>query len=126
MPILESRFQIYALLKQAFGSLNRDLPRMMRSLLDIVWEVLSAVYWSDGDITKPALELMTIRQQNRFKNIQWLLNDCKCIQSIILIVQFSWLLLIAVQIMRIVGLPWQRKIIRLRVHFVGCSDFTDN
>jgi len=69
MPILESRFQIYALLKQAFGSLNPSDPAVHDAVLvgHSMGGIISRLLVSDGDITKPALELMTIRQQNRFK-----------------------------------------------------------
>ncbi len=69
MPILESRFQIYALLKQAFGSLNPSDPAAHDAVLvgHSMGGIISRLLVSDGDITKPALELMTIRQQNRFK-----------------------------------------------------------
>ncbi|TPS15365.1 alpha/beta hydrolase [Acinetobacter baumannii] len=69
MPILESRFQIYALLKQAFGSLNPSDPAAHDAVLvgHSMGGIISRLLVSDADITKPALEMMTIRQQNRFK-----------------------------------------------------------
>lgn len=69
MPILESRFQIYALWNKAFGSLNPSDPAAHDAVLvgHSMGGIISRLLVSDADITKPALEMMTIRQQNRFK-----------------------------------------------------------
>ncbi len=56
-------------LKQAFGSLNPSDPAAHDAVLvgHSMGGIISRLLVSDADITKPALEMMTIRQQNRFK-----------------------------------------------------------
>ena len=69
MPILESRFQIYALLKQAFGSLNpKDAAAQDAVLIGhSMGGIISRLLVSDADISKQALELMNNRQQSRLR-----------------------------------------------------------
>ncbi len=69
MPILESRFQIYALLKQAFGSLNpKDAAAQDAVLIGhSMGGIISRLLVSDADISKQALELMNNRQQTRLR-----------------------------------------------------------
>lgn len=69
MPILESRFQIYALLKQAFGSLNpKDAAAQGAVLIGhSMGGIISRLLVSDADISKQALELMNNRQQTRLR-----------------------------------------------------------
>lgn len=69
MPILESRFQIYALLKQAFGSLNpKDAAAQDAVLIGhSMGGIISRLLVSDADISKQALELMNNRQQARLR-----------------------------------------------------------
>lgn len=69
MPILESRFQIYALLKQAFGSLNpKDAAAQDAVLIGhSMGGIISRLLVSDADISKQALTLMNSRQQARLR-----------------------------------------------------------
>lgn len=69
MPILESRFQIYALLKQAFGSLNpKDAAAQDAVLIGhSMGGIISRLLVSDADISKQPLELMNNRQQARLR-----------------------------------------------------------
>jgi hypothetical protein len=69
MPILESRFQIYALLKQAFGSLNSKDAAAQDAVLigHSMGGIISRLLVSDADISKQALELMNNRQQTRLR-----------------------------------------------------------
>jgi pimeloyl-ACP methyl ester carboxylesterase len=69
MPILESRFQIYALLKQAFGSLSpKDAAAQDAVLIGhSMGGIISRLLVSDADISKQALELMNNRQQTRLR-----------------------------------------------------------
>ena len=69
MPILESRFQIYALLKQAFGSLNpKDAAAQDAVLIGhSMGGIISRLLVSDADISKQALELMNNPQQTRLR-----------------------------------------------------------
>lgn len=69
MPILESRFQIYALLKQAFGSLNPKDQAAQNAVLvgHSMGGIISRLLVSNADISQPALKLMNISQQNRLK-----------------------------------------------------------
>jgi len=69
MPILESRFQIYALLKQAFGSLNPKDAAAQNAVLigHSMGGIISRLLVSDADISKQALELMNNRQQTRLR-----------------------------------------------------------
>lgn len=69
MPILESRFQIYALLKQAFGSLNsKDVASKDAVLIGhSMGGIISRLLVSDADISKQALEMMNSRQQSRLR-----------------------------------------------------------
>lgn len=69
MPILESRFQIYALLKQAFASLNPKDPAAKDSVLigHSMGGIISRLLVSDADISKQALAMMSNRQQTRLR-----------------------------------------------------------
>jgi pimeloyl-ACP methyl ester carboxylesterase len=69
MPILESRFQIYALLKQAFGSLNSKDAASKDAVLigHSMGGIISRLLVSDADISKQALEMMNNRQQSRLR-----------------------------------------------------------
>lgn len=69
MPILESRFQIYALLKQAFGSLNSKDAASKDAVLigHSMGGIISRLLVSDADISKQALEMMNSRQQSRLR-----------------------------------------------------------
>ena len=69
MPILESRFQIYALLKQAFGSLNAQDPATTDAVLigHSMGGIISRLLVSNADISQPALKIMSNRQQTRLR-----------------------------------------------------------
>lgn len=69
MPILESRFQIYALLKQAFGSLSPKDQAAQNAVLvgHSMGGIISRLLVSNADISQPALKMMNISQQNRLK-----------------------------------------------------------
>ncbi|MFW2154178.1 esterase/lipase family protein, partial [Acinetobacter gyllenbergii] len=57
MPILESRFQIYALLKQAFGGLNPNDPADKDAVLigHSMGGIISRLLVSNADISQSAL-----------------------------------------------------------------------
>ncbi|EXB47200.1 esterase/lipase family protein [Acinetobacter sp. 1000160] len=69
MPILESRFQIYALLKQAFASLNpKDAAAQDAVLIGhSMGGIISRLLVSNADISKEALTMMNSRQQARLR-----------------------------------------------------------
>ncbi|MBC9228142.1 alpha/beta fold hydrolase [bacterium SPL81] len=69
MPILESRFQIYALLKQAFSSLSSKDAASKDAVLigHSMGGIISRLLVSDADISKQALEMMNSRQQSRLR-----------------------------------------------------------
>ncbi|MCU4412878.1 alpha/beta fold hydrolase [Acinetobacter sp. WU_MDCI_Axc73] len=69
MPILESRFQIYALLKQAFGALNPNDPASKDAVLigHSMGGIISRLLVSNADISHPALSMMSPYQQAKLK-----------------------------------------------------------
>ena len=69
MPILESRFQIYALLKQAFSTVNpKDVAAKDAVLIGhSMGGIISRLLVSDADISKQALAMMNNRQQTRLR-----------------------------------------------------------
>lgn len=69
MPILESRFQIYALLKQAFSSLNpKDAAAKDAVLIGhSMGGIISRLLVSDVDLSKQALAMMSSRQQTQLR-----------------------------------------------------------
>ena len=69
MPILESRFQIYALLKQAFGGINSNDAAAKDAVLvgHSMGGIISRLLVSDADISKSALSMMSNRQQVRLR-----------------------------------------------------------
>lgn len=69
MPILESRFQIYALLKQAFSTVNpKDVAAKDAVLIGhSMGGIISRLLVSDADISKQALAMMNNLQQTRFR-----------------------------------------------------------
>lgn len=69
MPILESRFQIYALLKQAFGSLNPEDPAATNAVLigHSMGGIISRLLVSNADISKEALPMMSQNAQARMR-----------------------------------------------------------
>ena len=69
MPILESRFQIYALLKQAFGGLNPNDPADKDAVLigHSMGGIISRLLVSNADISQSALSMMSPYQQAKLK-----------------------------------------------------------
>ncbi|RKG35717.1 alpha/beta hydrolase [Acinetobacter guerrae] len=69
MPILESRFQIYALLKQAFGTLNPNDSADKDAVLigHSMGGIISRLLVSDADISKQALSMMSSYQQAKLR-----------------------------------------------------------
>ena len=69
MPILESRFQIYAILKQAFGALSPNDAAAKDAVLigHSMGGIISRLLVSNADISKQALAMMNTRQQNRLR-----------------------------------------------------------
>ncbi|MCU4480756.1 lipase family alpha/beta hydrolase [Acinetobacter ursingii] len=69
MPILESRFQIYALLKQAFGALNPNDPADKDAVLigHSMGGIISRLLVSNADISQSALSMMSPYQQAKLK-----------------------------------------------------------
>lgn len=69
MPILESRFQLYALLKQAFGALNPNDPADKDAVLigHSMGGIISRLLVSNADISQSALSMMSPYQQAKLK-----------------------------------------------------------
>lgn len=69
MPILESRFQIYALLKQAFDSLNPNDPADHNAVLigHSMGGIISRLLVSQADISQKAFSLVSPYQQAQLK-----------------------------------------------------------
>ena len=69
IPILESRFQIYALLKQAFAGINpKDVAAKDAVLVGhSMGGIISRLLVSEADISKSALSMMSTRQQIRLR-----------------------------------------------------------
>ena len=69
MPILESRFQIYALLKQAFSTVKPKDAAAKDAVLvgHSMGGIISRLLVSDADISKQALAMMNNRQQTRLR-----------------------------------------------------------
>lgn len=69
MPILESRFQIYALLKQTFGSLNPQDKASQNAVLigHSMGGIISRLLVSDADISEEALPMMSSHEQARMR-----------------------------------------------------------
>lgn len=69
MPILESRFQIFALLKQAFNSLNNQDKAAQNAVLigHSMGGIISRLLVSDADISREALPMMSSYQQARMR-----------------------------------------------------------
>ncbi len=69
MPILESRFQIYALLKQAFSTVKPKDAAAKDAVLvgHSMGGIISRLLVSDADISRQALAMMNNRQQTRLR-----------------------------------------------------------
>lgn len=65
MPILESRYQIYAILKQAFSGLDTKTPASKDAVLigHSMGGIISRLLVSDADVSKQASQFMSARQQ---------------------------------------------------------------
>lgn len=71
MPILESRFQIYALLTQAFAKVDANAVAKDDAVLvgHSMGGIISRLLVSNSDITQATLALMNNRQLNRYRNL---------------------------------------------------------
>lgn len=71
MPIIESRFQIYAILTQAFGQVKVGTPAKTDAVLigHSMGGIISRLLVSDADITQNALKMMNYRQLNQYKKL---------------------------------------------------------
>ncbi|WP_130802751.1 alpha/beta fold hydrolase [Acinetobacter ihumii] len=69
MPILESRFQIYALLKQAFASIGPNDPAAKDAVLigHSMGGIISRLLVSKADVSQKALSIMSPYQQAKLK-----------------------------------------------------------
>lgn len=83
MPIAESRFQIYALLKQTFGTLNPQDSANHDAVLigHSMGGIISRLLVSQADTSVKALSIMSISQQNKMKK-QPLIHQRLLIQPI--------------------------------------------
>ena len=70
MPILESHFQIYALIKQAFDSLDQNSASAKDAVLigHSMGGIIARLLVSDADLTQPALALLKSQQVRKFKD----------------------------------------------------------
>ena len=71
MPIMESRFQIYALLKQSFAQVNANASAKNDAVLigHSMGGIIARLLVSDADVTQKALSMMSNRQLNKYKNV---------------------------------------------------------
>ncbi|WP_406565287.1 lipase family alpha/beta hydrolase [Acinetobacter chinensis] len=71
MPIIESRFQIYSVLTQAFGQLNNSESAKKDAVLigHSMGGIISRLLVSDADVTDKAMNLMNNRQLNRYRKL---------------------------------------------------------
>nr|WP_273778915.1 alpha/beta fold hydrolase [Acinetobacter sp. GSS19] len=83
MPMIESRLQIYALLKHAFGQLNAQAPAKQDAVLigHSMGGIISRLLVSNADLSRDALHAMNARQQSALKNDP-MLNERLQIRSI--------------------------------------------
>lgn len=70
MPILESRYQINAIINQAFNYIGQDTPAAKDAVLvgHSMGGIISRLLVSDINLTQPAFKLLKNRQLNRFKD----------------------------------------------------------
>ena len=70
MPILESHFQIDALIRQSFATLDQNSPSTKNAVLigHSMGGIISRLLVSQADLTQPALALFKSQQIQRFKN----------------------------------------------------------
>ncbi len=71
MPIIESRFQIYALLNQTFAQVDPKAAAKKDAVLvgHSMGGIISRLLVSDANLTKKALSMMSHRQLNKYKNL---------------------------------------------------------
>ncbi|WP_374664876.1 esterase/lipase family protein [Acinetobacter sp.] len=69
MPIIESRFQIYSILTQAFAQVGSQAPAKHDAVLvgHSMGGIIARLLVSDADITQNALKMMSNRQLNRYQ-----------------------------------------------------------
>ena len=70
MPILESRYQINAIIQQAFATLDPNSPSAKDAVLigHSMGGIIARLLVSDADLIEPALKLLKPQQLYRFKN----------------------------------------------------------
>ncbi|MBU3847274.1 MAG: alpha/beta hydrolase [Candidatus Acinetobacter avistercoris] len=70
MPILESRFQINAVINQAFSSLDSNTASAKDAVLigHSMGGIIARLLVSDADLTTPALKILKSQSLNRFKD----------------------------------------------------------
>jgi triacylglycerol esterase/lipase EstA (alpha/beta hydrolase family) len=70
MPILESRFQVYAVITQAFDKVDSSASAKKDAVLigHSMGGIISRLLVSDADLTQPALELFDSRRITKFKD----------------------------------------------------------
>ena len=70
MPILESRFQIYALLQQGFKQVSPSAAAKKDAVLigHSMGGILARLLVSDTDLTQPAMQMLKNRRLERFKS----------------------------------------------------------
>jgi pimeloyl-ACP methyl ester carboxylesterase len=71
MPIVESRFQIHAVLTQAFAQVSNQAPAKNDAVLigHSMGGIIARLLVSDADVTQNALKMMNARQINQYKNV---------------------------------------------------------
>ncbi len=71
MPIMESRFQIYALLTQAFAQIDANAPAKKDAVLvgHSMGGMIARLLVSDADVTQKTLSMMNNRQLNKFQHL---------------------------------------------------------
>ena len=126
----ESRFQIYAL-ETSVRFVKPGDPAAHDAVLvgHSMGGIISRLLVSDADITKPALEMMTIRQQNRFKKHPMVTERLQMHSISNFDRAIFWHRHTEVLIMQIVGLPWQHvklSAYRVLLSAVATSLTTEN
>lgn len=79
MPMLESRYQIYAITQQAFGQLDPKAPAAQNAVLigHSMGGVISRLLVSNADISKQAFKIFKQRQLAQPKNIPFIVDRLK-------------------------------------------------
>ena len=70
MPILESRFQIYAIIQQSFNLIDSKAPAKKHAVLvgHSMGGIIARLLVSDADLTPAAMKLLPNRRVQQFKN----------------------------------------------------------